>query len=102
MTIFDKFEVILRVDRTWNSSYSFEPSQVWNIFGPFTTWARWQKLDKLNFFVCVEEWGWGIEGKQVGSMDEESQVRGCYYFYLYTNQPGNSVCIEKDTSKQNI
>ena len=30
-------------------------------------------------------------GKQVGSMDEESQVRGCYNFYLYTNQPGNSV-----------
>ena len=22
--------------------------------------------------------GWGVEGKQVGSMDEESQVRGCY------------------------
>ena len=30
-------------------------------------------------------------GKQVGSMDEESQVRGCYNFYLYTNQPGNIV-----------
>ena len=26
----------------------------------------------------VGEWGWGVEGKQVGSMDEESQVRGCY------------------------
>ena len=26
----------------------------------------------------VREWGWGVEGKQVGSMDEESQVRGCY------------------------
>ena len=22
--------------------------------------------------------GWGVEGKQVGSMDEEPQVRGCY------------------------
>ena len=22
--------------------------------------------------------GWGVEGKQVGSMDEESQGRGCY------------------------
>ena len=26
----------------------------------------------------VGEWGWGVEGKQAGSMDEESQVRGCY------------------------
>ena len=26
--------------------------------------------------VIVGEWGWGVEGKQVGSMDEESQVRG--------------------------
>ena len=42
----------------------------------------------------------GSRGKQVGSMDEESQVRGCYNFYLYTNQPGNSVCIGKDTCKQ--
>ena len=24
----------------------------------------------------VGEWGWGVQGKQVGSMDEESQVRG--------------------------
>ena len=30
-------------------------------------------------------------GKQVGSMNEEPQVRGCYNFYLHTNQPGNSV-----------
>ena len=35
--------------------------------------------------------GWGVEGKQVGSVNEEPQVRGCYNFYLYTNQPGNSV-----------
>ena len=30
----------------------------------------------------------GEWGKQVGSMDEESQVRGCYNitFYLHTNQ----------------
>ena len=26
----------------------------------------------------VGEWGWGVEGKQVGSMSEEPQVRGCY------------------------
>ena len=53
---------------------------------------------------CVGEWGWGVEGKQVGSMDEESQVRGCYnitFICTPTNQE-TSVCIGKDTSKQNI
>ena len=38
--------------------------------------------------------------KQVGSMDKESQFSGWYNFYLH--QPGNSVCVGKDTSKQNI
>ena len=33
-------------------------------------------------------------------MDEESQVRGCYNFYLHTNQ--ETVSVAKDTSKQNI
>ena len=32
----------------------------------------------FSFFLIVGELGWGVEGKQVGSMDEESQVRGCY------------------------
>ena len=27
---------------------------------------------------CVGEWGGELRGKQVGSMNEESQVRGCY------------------------
>ena len=49
----------------------------------------------------VGEWGWGVEGKQVGSMNEEPQVRG-YYNILFVHQPGNSVCVGKDTSKQNI
>ena len=51
----------------------------------------------------VGEWGWGVEGKQVGSMDEESQVRGCYNITLIctpTNQ--ETVSVGKDTSKQNI
>ena len=30
--------------------------------------------------------GWGVEGKQVRSMDEESQVRGCYNV-LFAHQP---------------
>ena len=42
-------------------------------------------------------------GKQVGSMDEESQVRGCYNI-TFICAPANqeTVCIGKDTSKQNI
>ena len=52
-------------------------------------------ITRLN----VGEWGWGVEGsrleawgvegKQVGSMDEESQVRGCYnitFICIPTNQ----------------
>ena len=42
----------------------------------------------------------GEWGKQVGSMIEESQVSSFYNFYLH--QPGNSVCVGKDTNKQNI
>ena len=37
---------------------------------------------------------------QVGSINEESQVRGCCNVYL--DHPGNSICVGKDTSKQNI
>ena len=29
-------------------------------------------------YLHVGEWVWGVEGKQVGSMDEEPKVRGCY------------------------
>ena len=46
---------------------------------------------------------WGVEGSGLEmSMDEESQVRGCYNitFYLYTNQ--ETVSVGKDTSKQSI
>ena len=35
-------------------------------------------LALVSGYQCVGEWGWGVEGKQVGSMDEEPQVRGCY------------------------
>ena len=41
--------------------------------------------------------GWGVEGKQVGSMNEESQVRGCYnitFICTPTNQETVSV-LEK-------
>ena len=42
---------------------------------------------QISVIIIVGEWG-GEWGKQVGSMDEESQVRGCYNvtFYLHTNQ----------------
>ena len=41
----------------------------------------------------VGEWGWGVEGKQVGSMSEEPQLRGCYNitFICTPKKPGNSV-----------
>ena len=45
----------------------------------------------------VGEWGWGVEGKQAGSMDEEPQVRGCYnitFICTPTNQETVSV-LEK-------
>ena len=41
---------------------------------------RWFLVDSFETLVksCVGERGWGVEGKQVGSMDEEPEVRGCY------------------------
>ena len=47
--------------------------------------------------IPVGEWVWGVEGKQVGSMDEEPQVRGCYnitFICTPTNQETVSV-LEK-------
>ena len=48
---------------------------------------------ELWVFCSVGEWGWGIEGKQVGSMDEESQVRGCYNITLFVYQPTRKQCL---------
>ena len=51
---------------------------------------------------CVGEWGWGIEGKQVGSMDEESQVRGCYnitFICTPTNQETVSILEKTQANK---
>ena len=51
-------------------------------------------LTKL--FTCVGE-RVGESGKQVGSMDEESQVRGCYNrtcFSLFFSFFFNSVCFK--------
>ena len=50
----------------------------------------------------VGEWGWGIEGKQAGSMDEESQVRGCYnitFICTPTNQETVSVLEKTQANK---
>ena len=47
--------------------------------------------------------GCGVEGKQVGSMDEESQIRGCYNItFICTPTNQETVSVGKDTSKQNI
>ena len=46
----------------------------------------------------VGEQGWGVEGKQVGSMNEELQVRGCYnitFICTPTNQETVSSVLEK-------
>ena len=46
--------------------------------------------------------GWGVEGKQVGSMDEEPQVRGCYnitFICTPTNQETVSVLEKTQANK---
>ena len=53
-------------------------------------------------FINVGEWGWGVEGKQVGSMDEEPQVRGCYnitFICTPTNQETVSVLEKTQANK---
>ena len=57
--------------------------------------AHWMKLKATKHWewkfwnsgaYIVGEWG-GEWGKQVGNMDEESQVRGCYNItFICTNQ----------------
>ena len=54
------------------------------------------------FFLFVGEWVWGVEGKQAGSMDEESQVRGCYnitFICTPTNQGTVSVLEKTQANK---
>ena len=55
----------------------------------------------LLIFICRGV-GWGVEGKQVGSMDEESQVRGCYnitFICTPTNQETVSVLEKTQANK---
>ena len=57
---------------------------------------------ETHFHTCVGEWVWGVEGKQVGSMDEESQVRGCYnitFICTPTNQETVSVLEKTQANK---
>ena len=52
--------------------------------------------------IIVGEWGWGVVGKQVGSMDKESQVRGCYnitFICTPTNQETVSVLEKTQANK---
>ena len=37
--------------------------------------------------------GWGVEGKQVGSMNEEPQVRGCYNITFICTTPTNQETV---------
>ena len=59
---------------SWNSGCG-EYSTLCLIMLKMKVLLRFLPSPKIN---NVGEWGWGVEGKQVGSMDEESQVRGCY------------------------
>ena len=57
---------------------------------------------EMNNVIYVGEWGWGVEGKQVGSMDEESQVRGGYnitFICTPTNQETVSVLEKTQANK---
>ena len=59
-------------------------------------------INYICVYIYVGEWGWGVEGKQVGSMDEESQVRGCYkitFICTPTNQETVSVLEKTQANK---
>ncbi len=63
-----------------------------------TTKSQPHNVQNIN----VGEWGWGVKGKQVGSMDEESQVRGCYnitFICTPTNQETVSVLEKTQANK---
>ena len=55
----------------------------------------------IYIYICRGV-GWGVEGEQVGSMDEESQVRGCYnitFICTPTNQETVSVSEKTQANK---
>ena len=60
--------------------------------------AEYRKYLKLKW--NVGEWGWGVEGKQVGSMDEEQRVRGCYNITFICTQPARKQCLYWKRHKQ--
>ena len=65
-------------------------------FEPGLSKKKKKKLFKLSF-TFVGEHG-GERGKQIGSMNEESQVRGCYNItFIYTNQKQRRLSPESDT-----
>ena len=57
----------------------------------------------IDLMVCIcRGVGMGSRGKQVGSMDEEPQVRGCYnitFICTPTNQETVSVLEKTQTNK---
>ena len=89
----------------WNSSRKSEihPLHLRPLLAP-----RDQNYCSRNVTITIPSWskcrvvGWGIEGKQVGSMDEESQVRGCYnitFICTPTNQETVSVLEKTQANK---
>ena len=53
---------------------------------------------RVHFYMCRGV-VWGVEGKQVGSMDEEPQVRGCYNL-TFICTPTNQETVYWKTHKQ--
>ena len=59
------------------------------------------KIRNHSSFCMGAVWGMREAGWKHGWRTTSQRLLQ-HNFYLYTNQPGNSVCIGKDTSKQNI
>ena len=69
------------------------------IFSETKTYKRCQWYQKRSLFLHVGERG-GEWGKQVGSMNEKSQVRGCYNItFISTNQETVSVLEKTQANK---
>jgi len=101
------------VDTKWPSwqtqthSRTFLPHW-WVLRGLYTQSTYWQKDTFKEFSVApmdINVGEWCGEVREAGwkhGWRVTSQRLLQHNFYLYTNQPGNNVCIGKDTSKQNI
>ena len=56
--------------------------------GPYKKVNKNSAVVVFAVVICVGEWGWGVEGKQDGSMDEEPH---CYTLHVIYNMNGTQV-----------